>query len=474
MATLINSNIRSNLVEWVNVNKWYDFAQMWVGNVTNVRWFFDDDTHLAPTVDWTTLDIAKWYFFVKYTKDGNDAFLRCELLQNFSGSIASWNVFVYAEIDESLLISWSAESDGSDLFSIKVDSALPVSWTYLELYEIDSGSLVTDYRIKRTVEFKSVDAEEVNADTVNAGDVNVTGDVVLEGETEPSLKTRLDTIDEFVATATLSEYFGVAWEILTAWETLRLWVWSLAWSTYTQSSGWSYRSMKNHSDTRQVGQLFQLADGGVLSEISLRILGYWSPTWDISVSVYADQWDTLIATSTNTIDSSTLTTSAPSGDQCTFNFDEEKILEASTNYYVVINKTWSDDPSNYIRLAVDTSSSTWRHLYEINISWVWTERSWDTLKHTVTVNAISESISKLYKTNSRNASLTSFVWFARNNCALDEEVVVDFLITKNQSSLTPGTRYYLSDTLWGVSSTPWTIEKSVGVAVSETDIMLTL
>lgn len=76
---------------------------------------------------------------------------------------------------------------------------------------------------------------------------------------------------------------------------------------------------------------------------------------------------------------------------------------------------------------------------------------------------------KVYKTDASNASKINFIWFATNTVSTWWNVIVDTSwVSATQSGLTAWSDYYLSNTAWDISTTPWTNVVSVWKAVSTT------
>jgi len=97
-----------------------------------------------------------------------------------------------------------------------------------------------------------------------------------------------------------------------------------------------------------------------LYKISIPLKAVGSPTDVITCKVYANDKSTLIATSTNTIDGSTLTSTHVAQE---FNFSEE-VLSTSTMYFIELTRT-TDSDSNYYGVETDQTTkyaggSMWR------------------------------------------------------------------------------------------------------------------
>lgn len=180
----ITTNIRWTLIEWINLNQWRDFSDVWAGCVFNTLWFTDDFSDLNITPDITgNLILSSWASFVRYVKNNDQAFIKCQLTQNYNQPflVADGNYYVFLLIDSSIITLWSTTPDGSDVFSIERDTALPWSWFYYPLFKINkTGSNITiveDMREKRRLDVEEIIVEDL---TVN-GDTNLDWDVFIWG-----------------------------------------------------------------------------------------------------------------------------------------------------------------------------------------------------------------------------------------------------------------------------------------------------
>lgn len=86
---------------------------------------------------------------------------------------------------------------------------------------------------------------------------------------------------------------------------------------------------------------------------------------------------------------------------------------------------------------------------------------------------IDSSNNKIYKTDATDLDKIWFIWFTQSTWVLDDTIsVVTGWIDTNQTGLTPGELYYLSDTPWDVSLTPWTNFANIWRATSATSLLL--
>jgi hypothetical protein len=271
----------------------------------------------------------------------------------------------------------------------------------------------------------------------------------------------------------MPSYSVTAWEALSAGDVLRFWLGSYSGDSITQSLSNSQINLGRDTSDYQLWQSFQTVNGWLLSSISLWLFRSGSPTWDLSIEVYSDTGATLVGVSTNTVDASTLTTSS-SWSEYTFNFGT--LLDASTTYYFkLVSSNTSTNSSNFVRARFYTSTSYggW-DAYQINSSNTWNVIAWDDLKFSLTVSAVSETSTKAYKASAWTLSAASVIWIARTSASADASVQVDVLINSEQSSLTVWSDYYVSNTAWEVSTTPWSTSKKIWTAVTATTLIISL
>lgn len=91
------------------------------------------------------------------------------------------------------------------------------------------------------------------------------------------------------------------------------------------------------------------------------------------------------------------------------------------------------------------------------------------------VTEITNEVGKLYKSDAsiNNIFANNFVGFATENINSDETGVVRTSnVDDNQTGLTPGVIYYLSDTAGAISTSAGTVSKKVGLSLSATQILI--
>jgi hypothetical protein len=79
---------------------------------------------------------------------------------------------------------------------------------------------------------------------------------------------------------------------------------------------------------------------------------------------------------------------------------------------------------------------------------------------------------KAYVSQANTFGRGNFIWFANETVTTGQTVYVNSLFDNNQTWLTIGNIYFLSNTLWVISTTPWTTIIVVGQASSSTSIVI--
>ena len=194
----ITTNLRTTLIEWINLNQGRDFSDVGAWNVTNTLGFTDvfSDLNLTPTGTWNLI-LSRWESFVAYVKDNDNAFLKCQLTQNYNQPFAEpdGTYFLWIEVVSALVTTWSAQLDGSDMFTIEWGAALPVSWFYYPLFEFSKTwsniAIVNDLRVKRNVQFNDAQFD---------GDVNIDWDLTVAGTTNLTDQTFInwDQLNQYI------------------------------------------------------------------------------------------------------------------------------------------------------------------------------------------------------------------------------------------------------------------------------------
>ena len=261
-----------------------------------------------------------------------------------------------------------------------------------------------------------------------------------------------------------------ALEALTAWDAVTIWYTtsadasSLSWTSVSGfTSIWRYVNEigSAQSFTTEATWYFEL------DKFMSKLRTFGSPTWTLTWYIYSDTGTTLLGTSTNTLDASTVVT----GTEYDWNFDWIP-LDPATTYYIQVRTDSSADSSNFLNWYTDTGNPyAWGQAYYVSDVNVWNARSTDDRYFSVTVRDAFWAI----KTDASDANKIGFIGFADTSVSSDEAVNVNTAGTdQNQTWLTTNSTYYLSDTAWAISTTAGTNEKAVWTALSATEIAINL
>lgn len=273
-----------------------------------------------------------------------------------------------------------------------------------------------------------------------------------------------------------------AWETITSGNALRIGNASLTTvENQTQSTGWdTTNNFIGYSNTYYtVWQSFTLINSlnNPINNIALYLARNdftTAPNVVLSLKLYSDAWTTLIATSTNTIDSATdLEWYITNYTKCTFNFSS--VVVPSVFYAKINIDSWSLSTSYYVMFDwAGSSVYSWWDGSNINNANAWTGRTKD-LKFIIndTYSTTYETAWRAYKTDARDPLKSWFVWFANNSETVGNSVYLSSAgINATQSWLTPSSVYYITNTAGSISTTPWTTITPVWRAISATKIQI--
>lgn len=215
----ISTNLRWTLNEWINVNQWRDFSDLGAWYVTNPLGFVDNLAQLAMTANNTwLLTISKGCAWVSYIKNADQAYMKCELTQNYSLPFSDPDglYFLWIEINPAIFGTGSLIADGSDYFKIKRGLALPVSGYFCPLYNFSKTgtaiAIVTDLREQRDVRFRDIQVRDIIARNITAEKITTDEIVLPSGD----LQTTLNTITTLASWVSLQGLPVMAWENLSA------------------------------------------------------------------------------------------------------------------------------------------------------------------------------------------------------------------------------------------------------------------
>lgn len=265
------------------------------------------------------------------------------------------------------------------------------------------------------------------------------------------------------------------WETISAWDALRNWaiITTTASTPYVSTNNWAETRIWYNTTYQYPWQSIQtITSWETIKSMSALIYKSWTPTGNLTMKVYSDTSGTLVATSSNTISESTDLTASQVTD-VTFNFANESLPIGT--YYVRIETDRANSTTNYTNwvMRTDNEYPLWASYY-INSSNTWILWTTNADKNfTLVLENFTEDTSKIYKTDATDSSKINFIWFASESWVLDDVKKLNTAwVDGNQSGLTIWSDYYLSDTAWEISTTPWTNSVKVWKAISATEILI--
>lgn len=264
----------------------------------------------------------------------------------------------------------------------------------------------------------------------------------------------------------------LAWENITAWNALRM-ANARAWDTISQTSASTTPINIGYTAWAfAVWQGFTTVNWWLLTNIRVQLQKIWTPpVWNISVWVYSDKWITLVANTTTTLASTSVSWSGTNYD---FVFNSIQ-LKPATVYYIRVWTTWSVDSSNYIWVLARTNTYSWWKAEQISNANVWSDpwSSYD-IYFSLTIWATTETSWRVYKTSASFDYNSYIVWFARNTATTWNSIYIDQQYNTSQSWLTMNTTYYLWNTSWTIGTSAWTVSRVVWRSISTTELLINL
>lgn len=413
-----------------------------------------------------TNQVSIWYAFISVTRNWETFPV---LFQNSSILTidTSWTKKVYIELNQSKIDDGISNLENwTWIWEIKTWSTYPTTNPYISLAEISSW-VITDTR--SFISLKWIKRKWLWNSKILYTDSSWNESELLIGSDWTVLSVNWWALS--FSNIWLEQY--IAWEAISwAWKPLRFWV---VWADNIVQSTWTDTSLANRIgyNTTYVGswQSFTAPtwfNSSVITSISLKLSKWWSPTWNLTLKIYSNTSWTLLATSTNTISSSTLP-SSPSWSDFIFNFNN--ISLSAWTYYLALETDAGNSTTNFVIWMSSTTDvySGWTSYY-ISIWNVWNATA--TTDKVFTINT-SEDIAKVYLTNAWNANKLWIIWYSAESASLWALIKINSYWNNNyQSGLTPQTDYYLWNTPWSISSTPWTYKRFAWTAISATQIAI--
>lgn len=322
-------------------------------------------------------------------------------------------------------------------------------------------------------------ASTPNASDTVAGKVELATDaeVIAQTTTGGSGATLVPTNNQFRRMTTSTLYTGVAGENLTAGNVVCV----------DQFSYTPYRTLSNAADIpddfgstsakQRVSCRFSIPGSGTVSIGSIQINGLKQQTGtatatNITVQIETDSagspsWSLVNANATGTIPVSSITTSFQ---DIAMNFTGSFNLTLGTTYHIVMYHNGTFVAANDFRWNSQTTASSY-----LTTNWqrrAYNGTTWSAgSDYAGKFSLRSSTLGKILKTDATKYWLTNILWFATQTVSASANVQINTAwVDQNQTGLTPGIFYYLSNTAGALSTTPGTNITPVGVALSSTEI----
>lgn len=228
------------------------------------------------------------------------------------------------------------------------------------------------------------------------------------------------------------------------------------------------------SATTKVAQSF-IEGGVIISKIKVRLCQVGAVTDNVKVGIQADNNNapsgTFLASATTT--GNTLPTDPAASEERTITLSADVVCSKNTKYWIVAERTGSTSESNYYKMFLSTGNT---NPYTNGGSAAYNGSSWS-------IDASNDYYFKLITTTIQGkvylasalstATANSFIGFNDEVYGgNDNGVILSSGIIDGFSGLTKGATYYLSDTYGAISTSAGTVSKKVGVAYSDTQLLL--
>lgn len=263
----------------------------------------------------------------------------------------------------------------------------------------------------------------------------------------------------------------MAWENLTEWDVLRMWL-ILAWQTITLWTTWQIIRMGSSTNEINVWQSFTATVWWKLTSVNIPMRKIWALVSTITAELRTWDWVTLLETSSTTFTAASLTTSYVSK-QFLFN---DFVLLPWVQYRFYLYWTGFSNTSNCVEIDWRTSSwttYTWWDAYSF-FSGVWTVQTGSDLWGSVSISATWETNTSIYKATAKNSEQSKIVWFANNTATAWNNVAINHTYNNKRTWLVINTNYFLSNTPWAIDTSPWIISRVVWRSISTTEMLINL
>jgi hypothetical protein len=259
-----------------------------------------------------------------------------------------------------------------------------------------------------------------------------------------------------------------AWENITQWNALRLWLGVFAGDSVSQLSTNGNSVDLGYSAVNYWGwQSIVFANWWILTSIAnISLRKVWTPTWQIKLSIYDSTGATLLFTSSNSISEASITWTFV---DYTFNFNN---FVPAWTYRILVRADRAVNASNYSHLQLH-SSNLYGTRFAVSSTIVRTSTR-GAFRFTATVNALNEPVTSVFIALATWTHYSNLFWFANNTATTWNNVTVDMIYTNKMTWLTRDTNYFLSNTPWTISTTAWTVSRLVWRSISTTELLINL
>lgn len=341
--------------------------------------------------------------------------------QTFNNVVVSQDFTIW----DDLTVTWDTTLNGKYKWPVADDIAArnalyptPVDWNIVQVKSLNSIQFYqTSLWWRQTLWVGTPPADAT--DVVKGIQRNATNAEALDGTSTTTTMTPDDTkyvLDRYNFT-----------ESLTAWEAMLAWEWyrrgntalNLAWDTvsHTWSVYSSYVRIWYDTTEQKQWQSFLATNGGTLTSITTYNYKTWSPTGNITCLLRTSAWwGTVVATATNVIAESTLSTNSATPTTCVFTFANQRV--PAWTYYIEQYCDRANSTSNYSNWSATTVAYAWWTLYNINSSDSWSIPWSIDHRFDVVLSAYTEVNTKFYKAfNITNRS--TILWLVKSSVVAD-------------------------------------------------------
>lgn len=244
-----------------------------------------------------------------------------------------------------------------------------------------------------------------------------------------------------------------------------MWVWPI---TIDQPTWASTNSLWVDANNRRVWNSITTLLWWTLVSATFKLAKVWSPTFNVVAELRDSAWTTLIATSSTTLASSSVSWTAT---DYTFTFNQA--VAANTWYRIGVYAQWFNDSSD--RLDVYRTSS---NVYSWGVFCSWSTNlngftnAGADVRFAFTVNTL-ETLTSVYKSSIVWPVWKEYIWIALNDAAVSWSVkVATAWVASWLSWLTVGEIYYLQATAWTIWLTPWSRSVVAGKSIAANKLLL--